>query len=73
MAVDIRYWLLNKYKNYLHCDNMFGIQSIKYLYIAVTILTTHVIYYLTCLTVMINILSNKSPYPLKLFHILTVR
>ena len=52
---------------------MFGIQSIKYLYIAVTILTTHVIYYLTCLTVMINILSNKSPYPLKLFHILTVR
>ena len=55
----------NRYENYLHCDNMFGIQSIKYLYVAVKILPTHE--KPAFLPVMENIISNKSPYPLKLF------
>jgi len=43
MVVDIGFWLLNRYENYLYCDSMFGIQLLKYLHVAVAILTIHVI------------------------------
>ena len=54
-------------------DNMIGIQLIKYMYVAFAILPSGNILFNLSSHSHDKHLSSQSPYPLKFFHVLTVR